>query len=55
MVSDTRSKPVLRSEAAVPARAGAGLKPEHVAAILETSADIGFFEVHAENYMGVPA
>ncbi|WP_297834025.1 DUF692 domain-containing protein [uncultured Roseibium sp.] len=52
MVSDTRSKPVLRSEAAVPARAGAGLKPEHVAAILETSADIGFFEVHAENYMG---
>lgn len=37
---------------AVPARAGAGLKPEHVGAILETRAEIGFFEVHAENYMG---
>ncbi len=34
------------------ARAGAGLKPEHVEEILATSADIGFFEVHAENYMG---
>lgn len=41
-----------RVDATVPARAGAGLKPEHVAEILETSADIGFFEVHAENYMG---
>jgi hypothetical protein len=36
----------------VPARAGAGLKPEHVNEILETQAPIGFFEVHAENYMG---
>ncbi|MTI00111.1 DUF692 domain-containing protein [Roseibium sp. RKSG952] len=36
----------------VPCRAGAGLKPEHVPEILETRADIGFFEVHAENYMG---
>jgi len=36
----------------VPARAGAGLKPQHVADILEGPADAGFFEVHAENYMG---
>lgn len=41
-----------RVEAAIPARAGAGLKPEHVADILQSRADIGFFEVHAENYMG---
>jgi uncharacterized protein (UPF0276 family) len=36
----------------LPARAGVGLKPEHVSDILECNADIGFFEVHAENYMG---
>lgn len=36
----------------VPARAGAGLKPEHYAEILETRPDIGWFEAHAENYMG---
>ena len=34
------------------ARAGIGFKPEHFAAILEGRPDIGFFEVHAENYMG---
>ena len=37
---------------AIPPRAGVGLKPEHYRTILETSPDIGFFEVHAENYMG---
>jgi uncharacterized protein (UPF0276 family) len=36
---------------AIPLRAGVGLKPEHYRAILHTSPDIGFFEVHAENYM----
>ncbi len=36
----------------IPARAGVGLKHEHIADILETGADVGFFEVHAENYMG---
>lgn len=35
----------------LPARAGLGLKPEHFQAILATRPDIGFFEVHAENYM----
>ncbi|MEQ9331385.1 DUF692 domain-containing protein [Thalassobaculum sp.] len=37
---------------AIPARAGVGLKPAHGAAILDTHPDVGFFEVHAENYMG---
>ena len=40
------------TKAGVPARAGAGLKAEHVEDILSTKANIGFFEVHAENYMG---
>ena len=35
----------------LPRRAGLGLKPEHFIEVLETSPDIGFFEVHAENYM----
>ncbi len=29
-----------------------GFKPAHFRSILESSSDIGFFEVHAENYMG---
>ncbi|HLK84019.1 MAG TPA: DUF692 domain-containing protein [Xanthobacteraceae bacterium] len=37
---------------AIPARAGVGLKPEHYRTILKSCPDIGFFEVHAENYMG---
>lgn len=36
----------------LPPRAGVGLKPQHYAEILETRPDVGFFEVHAENYMG---
>ncbi len=38
--------------AGIPPRAGAGLKPAHVDAILGDSYRIGFLEVHAENYMG---
>jgi len=37
---------------AFPARAGVGLKPAHYGTILETNPDIGFFEIHAENFMG---
>ena len=37
---------------AVPPRAGVGLKAAHYGAVLEARPDIGFFEVHAENYMG---
>ncbi len=36
----------------LPARAGVGLKPEHYRTILDGTPDVGFFEVHAENYMG---
>lgn len=36
----------------IPRRAGIGLKAEHYRAILDTEPKIGFFEVHAENYMG---
>jgi uncharacterized protein (UPF0276 family) len=32
--------------------AGAGLKPEHQRHILEARPNVGWFEVHAENYMG---
>ncbi|MDP1606357.1 MAG: DUF692 domain-containing protein [Rhodocyclaceae bacterium] len=35
----------------LPRRGGVGLKPEHFRSILDTRPDIGFFEVHAENYM----
>jgi uncharacterized protein (UPF0276 family) len=31
---------------------GVGFKAEHFDAIMETRPDLGFFEVHAENYMG---
>lgn len=36
---------------ALPLRAGVSLKPEHFRTILETAPDIGFFEIHAENYL----
>lgn len=35
----------------LPRRAGIGLKAQHFAAILQTQPDVGFFEIHAENYM----
>lgn len=38
--------------APLPPRAGAGLKPEHIDAILADDYRVGFLEVHAENYMG---
>lgn len=36
----------------IPPRAGVGLKAQHYATILKDRPDVGFFEVHAENYMG---
>ncbi len=36
----------------LPCRAGVGLKPEHYRTILAEAPAVGFFEVHAENYMG---
>lgn len=37
--------------AGLPGRAGVGLKSQHFRDVLDTRPDIGFFEVHAENYM----
>ncbi|MGM0585257.1 MAG: DUF692 domain-containing protein [Pseudomonadota bacterium] len=37
---------------ALPARAGVCFKPQHWAEIERAAPDTGFFEVHAENYMG---
>ncbi len=36
----------------IPPRAGVGLKPQHYRDILDSAPDIGWFEIHAENYMG---
>ncbi len=36
----------------IPLRAGVGLKAEHYEEILRSRPDIGWFEIHAENYMG---
>lgn len=36
----------------LPASAGVGFKPEHFDQIRACGAGVGFFEVHAENYMG---
>lgn len=36
----------------LPARAGVGFKPQHFSAVVTARQPLGFFEVHAENYMG---
>ena len=36
----------------IPARAGVGLKAQHYETVVAERPDIGWFEVHAENYMG---
>ena len=36
----------------LPATAGVGFKPAHFRDILSATQPVGFFEVHAENYMG---
>ena len=47
----TLSRHALAQVPGLPGRAGLGLKNEHFIDVLETAPDIGFFEVHAENYM----
>ena len=44
--------PSLRVAAPLPDQAGTGFKPEHFDAILNERPAVGFFEIHAENYMG---
>jgi hypothetical protein len=45
----THGAPALRPQ--LPSRAGIGLKSQHYQQILETNPAVGFFEVHAENYL----
>lgn len=49
MTTTTAARAVMAGT--LPASTGLGLKPEHFRTILETSPDVGFFEIHAENYM----
>jgi uncharacterized protein (UPF0276 family) len=43
---------VIRCPDGIPLRAGVGLKAEHYDEILRSRPTIGWFEIHAENYMG---
>lgn len=40
-----------RGRPGLPRRSGIGLKPQHFQEVLTARPDLGFFEVHAENYM----
>jgi len=42
----------MRPGSGVPRCAGVGLKPEHYRDVLERQPEVGWFEVHPENYMG---
>ncbi|WDS35812.1 DUF692 domain-containing protein [Pseudoxanthomonas sp.] len=42
----------MHTVSSLPAHAGIGLKAEHFRDILQARPEVGFFEVHAENYMG---
>ena len=54
---DQQAQTAQRSTSSIPARAGIGLKAQHYKDILEHQPDIGWLEVHSENYMadGGPA
>jgi uncharacterized protein (UPF0276 family) len=41
-----------QSDDSLPSRAGVGLRAKHYTSVLERAPDVGFFEVHAENFMG---
>lgn len=43
---------LMRIPSTLPLSAGVGFKPQHFAAIAAARQPLGFFEVHAENYMG---
>lgn len=46
-----KTEPAARPADALPRRSGLGLKPAHFREILASRPDLGFFEIHAENYM----
>jgi uncharacterized protein (UPF0276 family) len=53
MITASKSATVpLRFSLPIGGIAGTSFKPEHLPAILQTGPQAGFFEVHAENYMG---
>jgi uncharacterized protein len=52
VLKKTRAKPLCLPIFASPHRTGAGFKPEQLEDILQDDRKVGFFEVHAENYMG---
>lgn len=43
--------PLRTAPCPLPARAGLGLKAQHFHAIIATRPEVGFFEIHAENYL----
>ncbi|HSV48431.1 MAG TPA: DUF692 domain-containing protein [Ramlibacter sp.] len=52
MIRGTAQAPLPQScGRGLPARSGVGLKPQHYRAVLDERPVLGFFEVHAENYM----
>ena len=52
MIAADRRHPPLAASPFGGSSVGVGFKPEHFAAIADTRPELGFFEVHAENYMG---
>jgi hypothetical protein len=46
-----RPRPASGGPGGLPPRVGIGLKPQHFQDVLSRRPDLGFFEVHAENYM----
>ncbi|MEM7168572.1 MAG: DUF692 domain-containing protein [Pseudomonadota bacterium] len=51
-MSEPKRSKVCWVAAKVPARVGLSLKPQHYQDILDGHPNIGWFEIHAENYMG---
>ena len=41
-----------RRDGPIPARAGIGLRHQHYRAVIESKPDVGWLEVHSENYFG---
>ncbi len=46
------TRDALRAAAPIPARAGIGLRAPHYRDVIETRPDVGWLEVHSENYFG---
>ena len=45
-------RPAFAVPSRLPPRAGVGLELAHARDVIAEKADVGFFEIHAENYMG---